>query len=313
MTDGKIITAGCELECVSLAPGAYRLAESEGFGRRYDRSIRGMSGEMLPEHGPGAPVELVTPIMEVRTDLSVDGKTRDFDDFSFMGKVHALSQCAGQINSTCGFHIHLGRPNGETTDWNPRRLPGQVGGPASEWKPGHVRTMLLIGLALEDKLFSVVPNSRQHSKHCQRIRAVYTTSDLEAYYPVGTPVPRKQLNDKRYCWLNLIETRRQADPSERRVGYARSKAFGTVEVRMLGETKDAAYLTAWSKLWVKIAAAVAYLPSETAAIHCLYSNFLQPDFDNLSRLKDRHERQVAPTCRLDLRSLTETDHQPQED
>lgn len=313
MNDGKIITTGFELECVNLASGSYRLADSEGFGRRYDRSIRGMAGEELPEHGPSAPVELVTPIIETRSELTADGRTREFSYGKMAASITALTSCANQVNSTCGFHVHLGRPNGEATGWNPRRMPGISGGPASEWKPGHVRTMLLISLALEDKLFALVPDSRKRSRHCRRIREVYSVSDLEAYYPVGNPAPRKHDNEKRYCWLNLIETRRQGDPGESRVGYARSEAFGTIEVRLLGETKDSAYCLAWAKLWIKIASAVAYLPSETAALHCLYSNFLQPDFDALSRLKAHHEEVIAPTCRLDLSALSAAVNHNQED
>jgi hypothetical protein len=300
----KPITVGLELEMLKLTPVASRLIEVNNFGRRTDASIADKNGVLLPKHGPGAGVELVTPILEAHASLSPDGDECEFDVSTIASNVRSLLACAATYNSSCGLHVHLGRPNGETTEWNPKRLLGVTGGPASEWKPGHIRTMLLIGLGLENIIFNLVPESRKQSRHCRKLREVYTNQAIQAYYPLTNLHSRKQENPQRYCWLNLIETRRPQDPAEERVGYARSKAFGTFEVRALGETVDYDYIMAWVKLWVKVAAAVAYLPAESAALRCLYSGWLQNDIDDLRAKKEKHEREVAPDVRSILPNVS---------
>ena len=283
---------------LKLSSFAAPLINSRNFGRRTDSSIADKNGVPLPKSGPLAGVELVTPILEVDTHLSPDGDECQFDLDQVGPVVRDLLDCAQTINSSCGLHVHLGRPNGEQTDWNPRRIPGLgSGGPASEWKPGHIRTMLLIGLGLENTVFNLVPESRKQSRHCRKLREVYTNQSIQAYYPLTNLQPRKQDNPQRYCWLNLIETRRPQHPEEERIGYARSKAFGTFEVRAMGETVDHEYIMAWVKMWVKVAAAVAYLPAESAALRCLHSGWLQDDIDALRVLKEKHEREIAPIVR----------------
>lgn len=298
----KPLTVGLELECVRASLAFPRLADRRNFGRRTDASILDANGRKLPTHGPTQGVEIVTPILEVTSDLSTENgiSTFNFDYKDVPGVIADLSACADYVNSSCGVHVHLGKPNGEASEWNPRRMEGISGGQMSEWKPGHVRTWILIGMALEDRLYSVVPETRRRSRHCRRIGEVYGSADIMSYYPVGTPVARKQENSKRYCWLNLIETRRVGDPRETRVGYSRSKAFGTVEIRMLGETSRADYMTAWTKLWIKVAMAVAYLPAESAALYCAYSSYLQQDFDALARCKERHERTDVAVNRINV-------------
>lgn len=303
MRNAKPITVGLELEMTKLSVAAATIFEQRGFGRRSDRSILDKSGNHLPMSGPGAGVELVTPILTVDTSLSPDGDSDEFDFSGIRPVIKDLCSCAASVNSSCGVHVHVGRPNGETTEWNPRRIPNQPGGPMSEWKPGHIRTMLLIGLGLENNVFSIVPESRRQRHHCRRIREIYDSASIQAYYPINNLRPRKHENPQRYCWLNLIETRRPSDPEENRVGYARSKAFGTFEIRALGETSNYEYIEAWVEMWVKIAAAVAYLPAESAALRCLYSGWLQPDIDNLMRLKDKHERTDAVTNRSVLPNI----------
>ena len=306
MKNSKPITVGLELEMLKLAPGAPRIIDAHNFGRRTDSSIADKAGNPLPKSGPGAGIELVTPILEVETFLSPNGDKCQFDLEPVSPIVQDLLGCAQTINSSCGLHVHLGRPNGEQTDWNPRRMTGLGGGPASEWKPGHIRTMLLIGLGLENIVFNLVPESRKQSRHCRKLREVYTNQAIQAYYPLTDLQPRKHDNPQRYCWLNLIETSRPNDPEEERIGYARSKAFGTFEVRALGETVNFDYVMAWIKMWVKVAAAVADLPAESAALRCLHSGWLQDDIDALKVLKERHERYDAQM----IRSVLPTAPQP---
>jgi hypothetical protein len=159
----------------------------------------------------------------------------------------------------------------------------------SEWKPSHVRTMLAICLGLEARIFGCVPKSRRDLHHCTPIRQVYSEEDLLSYYVVNGLDARKYKNKQRYCWVNFVETRRPANPTEERIGYASSQRYGTIEIRALGETANPHYFAAWTELWIKIAAAVAYLPAESAILRCCYSSWLEPNFMRLFQLKLRHE------------------------
>lgn len=297
----KQITVGLELEMTRAGSFINNVA-ADKFGRRSDSSILDQNGNKLPRNA--GQLELVTPILTADCDVSPNGDKCRFDTGLVENTVADLCRCADQVNSSCGFHVHLGRPNGETSTWNPRRLPNTAGGPASEWKPGHVRTWLIIGLGLEDQLFNVVPSSRRQVRHCRPIREIYSTDKLQAYYPLCNLASRKYNNPERYCWLNLVETCRKADPSEERVGYGSSTPYGTAEIRMLGETRDPAYAATWTRLWVKIAAAIAYLPAESAIMRCVYTNWLQPELQKLRQQRDYHENHVAPSCRSVLNSHT---------
>lgn len=292
----KIITAGLELEMTVPKPAVHSIAEANGFGFRTDASICDNFGRRLPKTGPGAGVELVTPIIETPCAV-VNGGSCTFDFTAIDHAVDALCSTAARVNSTCGVHIHLGRPNGEETTWNPQRLFGVNGGKASEWKPGHIKAWLAVAMNLENRIFDCVPVSRRQSRHCRGIRQTYSSDDLMAYTPLRGLVSRKHDNPQRYCWLNLIETSRPADPNETRIGYARSTPFGTVEIRALGETQDADYVKAWAHLWIKIAAVIAYTPAESAILRCCYTDWLQPDFDALAAIRKKHEEQVAPLVR----------------
>lgn len=283
----KFLTSGLELEMVRTKTSAFDLIDTNTFGSRTDSSIRGKRAE--PTNG----IELVTPIIEVAVDAA--GNDVRLDTSALRKAIHALSDCAAAVNSSCGVHVHAGLPNGESTLWNPQRLPNTPGGPASEWKPQQVRTMLAIGLGLEHKLFSVVPKSRHGNKQCRRISELYPDDAAAAYYPVNGLVPKKYDNPQRYCWLNLIETRRPSDPAEKRVGYARSTALGTIENRMLGETSRADYILAWSELWLTIAAAVASFTPEVAIIKCCHTRWLDSHFLQLAAFRARHDVEDLPT------------------
>ena len=291
------ITVGFELEVYRLAPTARHIIDQAGFGTRIDSSIKGPNGQALPRTGSMAGTEVVTPIYEVEVEVSPADGSYKADLSAAQVGLQYLCNTAAQVNSTCGFHIHLGRPSGEPTTWNPRRLHGISGGQKSEWKPSQIRTWAAIGLLLENKVFELVPETRKSIRHCRRLAQAYAAEDLLSYYVVNHLKPCKQDNNQRYCWLNLIETRRPASPTEERIGYARSEAFGTVEIRALGETSSYSYTLAWLNLWTKVAAAIAYLPPESAVIRCASSSWLQPEIDALHAEKDRHEQFSAPINR----------------
>jgi hypothetical protein len=141
--------------------------------------------------------------------------------------------------------------------------------------------MLIIGKMIESKMFGLVPPSRRDNSHCVKIDARYGAADFEQFYPVGNVNPRKYDNPKRYCWMNLIETRRVGTRSIS--GYGDSPATGTIEIRLLGETADPDYVERWTRLWLTIAGYVAFVPSSLAIMHCSLGNSLLPLVDEVSK------------------------------
>jgi hypothetical protein len=122
----------------------------------------------------------------------------------------------------------------------------------------------------------MVHPSRLNNDTCELISKRYTKNDLGQFYPMGRVDPNKYTNRKRYCWLNLIETARQGTRSDN--GYGSSPATGTIEIRFLGETDCPSYIFMWTRLWLKIAALVAYVPSTLAIAQVCYSDLLEQDF-----------------------------------
>jgi hypothetical protein len=269
MVSGKI-TFGVEIECVKLAGGAAQLIQQFGFQRHFDGSIRGPNGETLPatiEAGGGS--EVVTPVYSVNVSMDAEGKHVQLDYGNAKNAIKALCDCAAEINTSCGIHVHLG-------------LPGKDG--KSIWKPEAVRTMLAICTLREEHFFKLVPPSRHNNRHCARIKERFNESDLQSFYPIGTPVPRKSDNPKRYCWLNLIETRRKGtDP---RPGRQASEATGTIEIRLLGNTRRFEYVWAWVQLWVKVATYVGHLNSSLSLMHCAVTDSIATEMDAVRAAKN---------------------------
>jgi hypothetical protein len=285
------LTFGLELEGLGSTSLCEAIIRDNGFGHRRDRSILDSQGR---ETGLGR--EVITPIHTINFQSGED-VTFEHSDPSIDRVISALSQSVVAVNSSCGYHIHIGQPNGERSDWNPNRNYGVDGGPASEWKPQQIRTALLVGQILEEHIYSLVPESRKSCGYCQRIGEVYDHSSLVHFYPVGKVHPRKFNNKKRYCWMNLIETSRKADPEETRIGFARSKPYGTVEIRLLGETKDPEYLRLWSMYWLRIMALISVNPPELAISRILHSKALADISAKLRGAKNHHEATVAPNVK----------------
>lgn len=264
------MTFGLELEVVKLTPQARDLMTRHGFSTHFDRSIKGRNGEDLPETiEAGGGAEIITPPLTFQVRSAQDGRGLSVDLGTSSDAVRAMCECAAEVNKSCGLHIHLGRP-------------AHGGLSQSSWQPEHTRTMLLIGLFLEEKLFGVCPPSRRNSSYCKPIRQCYTAEELGSYYPMGTVNPGKYQNPKRYCWLNTVETRRDHPRSPH-----------TLEVRMLGSVRRFDYILAWVKLWCKIAGYVAYVPSSLAMMHCCFSGSLDNDFAEIKRVKDERVNRLA--------------------
>lgn len=273
------ITVGLELECVKLSQSAEVLKTANRFNHRLDHSIHADDGTSLPRQWPGAGTEIITPPMAAVISMGSDGRNFKLDAKSVLPVIKGLCVSAGHVNKSCGVHVHLGKPSKDEVF-------------KSSWEPERVRTMLIIGKILEPVLMSHVPLSRRQNSQCAKISERYVPSDFAQFYPTGPVEAVKYSNPKRYCWLNLIETVRQGTRDE--PGHGSSRATGTIEVRLLGETANAEYVQAWTLMWLKIAAYVAYVPSAMAISHICYSDALVPDLSALQSAYKNYSKVTAP-------------------
>jgi hypothetical protein len=276
---GKVsstISFGLELECVKLSRNALDTISKHKFERHLDHSIKGDNGETLPRTWPGAGHEIVTPPQVVPVSMNGDGSRLAMEDKGVIETVSALASCSSHVNSSCGIHVHLGHPKHVVKDGVTKTI--------SYWSPDEVRTMLIIGQILEPRLWKLVHKSRHNNDTCESISKRYSKNDMGQFYPVGKVDPVKYSNQKRYCWLNLIETARKGNRSDS--GFGGSPSTGTIEIRMLGETDNSAYIYYWLQLWLKIASLVAYAPNTLAISNCCFSDVLESDFHKLATIHE---------------------------
>lgn len=296
MSKIKSLSYGLELEMVEAASNLPVLVESQGFGLRRDASIQDNNGRQLRAESLQA-VEVVTPIYTKSIAWRSNTPIADIGAHELLHLTH----CAAKVNSSCGVHIHVGNPvdTGESTVWNPMRERHHNSPvPKSHWTPAQVQTWLAAGLLFEQTwLYSTVPRSRFNSDTCSAITDRYSPSELQSNDPIGKLVYRKYNNDKRYCWLNVTETKRQKDPNENRIGYASSEPFGTVEIRLLGETKDLEYITNWVNLWLYTAAIIASFPFNKAMLIFLHDRTLMAKVHQLACQANAHEQTIATQVR----------------
>ena len=283
----KELTFGVEVEAVSLTPEADQIIRRRGFNRHFDRSIVGSNGESLPRDQAA---ELVTPPLIASVTLPTNLNDRNVINVSTSEEnaIADLCRCVQKVNKSCGIHVHLGLPTDDGS---------------SKWTLEQIQTFLTVGVVLENRLFNLCPDSRKSNRYCYPIANMYPTSMFKSSDPVGTVSPSKYQNNKRYCWLNLTEVKRKdVDP----------RAPGTVEIRMLGNTKRYPYVMAWIKLWLKIAAYVAYTPAGYAVSALAFSDVLDPELNALKAIKDTppNRRGSAETLdpterlrRIDLNNL----------
>lgn len=274
--NGKL-TFGLELEAVRLRPAADSALTALGLAIHRDASIKADDGSDLPRTGPDAGVELVTPVLNCEVVGTSDGKKMEVriepPTEQFIIDTCNLIQ---HVNKSCGVHLHLGRPSKDGTK--------------STWEPEKIRTALIIGKILEPRLYDIVDPSRRNNQHCTAIDDRYTARDFGEFYPVGPVKPIKYDNKKRYTWLNLIETARTGNRSE--PGFASSPGLGTIEIRLAGNTADSAYVMSWTRLWLKIAAYLAYVPTSLAINHCCYAGSLDANFSEVAQAYEK----IKPTA-----------------
>jgi hypothetical protein len=269
------ITVGLEFEAAELVSNIDAVCAQHGYHKHMDGTIASVDGAVL--RNPG---EVITPPFEAILGVTSSeiGAPRvpsvTFSDVeAIKAKIRTLSLCATKVNKTCGLHVHVGCPQGR--------------GNKSHWTDEQIRTWLLVGLALEDRLYDVVPASRGNNRFCKKIKEIYSEEELASWNPLGEISPRKWENTKRYCWLNLIETRRNGSgPRYNSSGtpLGSGEATGTVEIRLLGNVKRSEYIFVWTKFWAKIAGMIAYLPSSLAIASAYHR--VQADIDDIKRVKN---------------------------
>lgn len=280
------ISFGLELECVQTTAEAQNVINEHRWLVRHDGSVRGQQNEELPDS-----LEIITRPLSVAVHCGQDGSDLSIDADSLRsvaGTVSDLCRCAAVVNKTCGFHIHLGKPGKDDSDWDVKK---------SDWGPERTRTMLIIGLLMEERLFRACPPSRAQSAYCQPIGTAYTRAELGSYYPMGATLPNNKYDcHKRRCWLNLVETRRKG--TDHRLLRGLSHGLGTIEVRLLGNTNNPEYALAWVLLWLKIAAYVAYLPSSLAILRCIATGSIASELNDVITLKNQYDTETVQglTC-----------------
>ena len=267
----KNLTFGLELEMAERSTEAERIIENRHFRYHYDATVEDSNGRT------GNAGELVTKPIVVKANVPEGENTLfDLDMTAANSVIEDLCLCAGKVNKSCGLHVHLGNPV------NPVRGSSI---PRSQWSEEQTRTMLIIGIMLENKMFNLCPPSRVSNRFCRKIADLYSMENLRSPDPIGPTVARKYGNDKRYCWLNLIETKRQGR-DDLQEGRAESPATGTFEIRMLGNTKRYEYIAAWTKFWLKIAGFVAWYPSSVAIMNCAIGEGIRQELEAIKTAKE---------------------------
>lgn len=270
--NGKI-TVGMELEAVTLRDNAHLtdLVTARGWAKRHDATILDSYGQPFPSNSSMQGKELTSPIMTCGytvTDNSISVNNADIID-----AVVRCTSAVSEINKTCGFHLHFGKPKSDVDL-------------SSKWTPEKVRALLAFCQLYEDRLYDVCPASRKNNTYCKRIRESFTKAELSGYDPIGKVKPRKMQNPKRYCWVNIIETKRKGtDP---RIGYQAGPATGTLEIRLLGNTKDVNYIMPWTYFWLKVFAALAAY-STSQFMLCAMNGTFDEEYLSLKLAKDKHD------------------------
>ena len=244
------ITLGFEFEFYSRGQDFDKVVKSENLGIRTDSSIQDSNGNRAIDG-----VEIVTPAYFVNPP-SADEIIANVSKFAALGNV----------NSSCGVHIHIGNPiktdtgSYEMCSWNPQRLPKGTSY-KSKWDEKHVLSWIIAGQYIEALgIYNCVPPSRSINQNCVKINQAYTNKCLNSNDPVGSVHTRKYKNCKRYCWINLIETKRKKDAKETRIGYAASEGLGTVEIRLMGEMPNSQVISTWTRIWVEVAYIILTTP-----------------------------------------------------
>jgi len=119
-----------------------------------------------------------------------------------------------EVNSSCGFHVHVGLAS------YPKSYTGYPG----LWASWNV----VLAKEIENDIFAIVPESRRENNTCKKWSGVNLPHGI---------IKQRYGNSKydgpqRYYWVNVTEIFRKG-------------GIKTVEIRLMGDTKNYAFLVGW--------------------------------------------------------------------
>lgn len=122
-----------------------------------------------------------------------------------------------KVDRSCGFHVHVG------LGMKTRKL--------HSWAANFVTLARLI----EDETMAVVPESRRENSYCRSWKDHHGSVIAPTYHS------NKHSNNTRYCWVNPVE-------------IFRPGGIRTIEIRLMGHSKNYLYLLAWTSFCRRMAA-----------------------------------------------------------
>lgn len=169
--------------------------------------------------------------IEVGYDGSVNGEKLEYKvELPYVTNIEASMAVLGnlmrlkrlKIDSSCGFHIHIGLKN------YPKSFPGFQGLWAS-W-------CVVLAKEVENAVFDCVPESRKVNRNCKKWLGIYIPQGV-----VKQPYrSSKYDNQHRYHWVNITE-------------MFRPGGLKTVEIRLMGDTNDYLVLLSWMATFLSFA------------------------------------------------------------
>lgn len=136
-----------------------------------------------------------------------------------------------EVDTSCGTHFHFSFAGTENPALGPALGQKHRTG---EFYRKVANNLFALCSIYEDDLFSLMPKSRQTNQYCQRMSNVFrrNPSEKTMRQKMGRMSSNKHSNSKRYCWINFVE-------------LFRPDGIGTVEFRLLGNTKRPEFIAAW--------------------------------------------------------------------
>lgn len=134
-------------------------------------------------------------------------------------------------DSSCGFHVHIGLPKRSRH--------------AGRW----AECFVALAREIEDKVFNCVPPSRKENTYCRK-----WSRNLEGINDNRYHANKYDNSPYRYSWVNVVE-------------MFRSGGIRTVEIRLMGDTRNYLYLYAWSSFCRLMAQSAWRVMSDISALH----------------------------------------------
>lgn len=134
-------------------------------------------------------------------------------------------------DSSCGFHVHIGLPK------------------RSRHEERWAECFVALAREIEDKVFNCAPPSRKENTYCRK-----WSRNLEGINDNQYHANKYDNSPYRYSWVNVVE-------------MFRSGGIRTVEIRLMGDTKNYLYLYAWSSFCRLMAQSAWRVMSDISALH----------------------------------------------